>query len=387
MKRPPRSPRSLPSRLDAVDSRRVAVESNRPGAPLRFPSPAGRSPKENMMIVTRFAVVLCTALLASFAVPASAWNRLQATQFATLPAGTAHPEGITAGAHGNFYVADFDISGNTSVGTIVVFDRNGRWLRTLQINNGSTLLLGIAFNPATGDLLVCDLGKSQVLKVDPQSGASSVFATIPGGGGPNALAFDAAGNVYISDSFQATIWRAPKTGGAPLAWVADPLLGTNGVPPFGANGLAFNGNASSLFVANTGNDTIVRIPLPNGPNGTPGAPEVFVNSINGADGLIIDSADNLWVAANQSDEIVVVDPTGRVIAKLGDFDGVDRQGSPVGLLFPASLVLVNNFLYVTNLSLDLRLFNAPTVDSQWAAQVTRHTIARIPAHLPPVRGQ
>ena len=339
------------------------------------------------MIVTRFAVVLCTALLASFAVPASAWNRLQATQFATLPAGTAHPEGITAGAHGNFYVADFDVSGNTSVGTIVVFDRNGRWLRTLQINNGSTLLLGIAFNPATGDLLVCDLGKSQVLKVDPQSGASSVFATIPGGGGPNALAFDAAGNVYISDSFQATIWRTPSTGGTPSPWVADPLLGTTGVPPFGANGLAFNGNASSLFVANTGNDTIVRIPLPNGPNGTPGAPEVFVNSINGADGLIIDSADNLWVAANQSDEIVVVDPTGRVIAKLGDFDGIDRQGSPVGLLFPASLVLVNNFLYVTNLSLDLRLFNAPAVDSQWAAQVTRHTIARIPAHLPPLRGQ
>jgi sugar lactone lactonase YvrE len=339
------------------------------------------------MIVTRFAIVLCTALLASFAVPASAWNRLQATQFATLPAGTAHPEGITADARGNFYVADFDVSGNTSVGTIVVFDRNGRWLRTLQINNGSTLLLGIAFNPATGDLLVCDLGKSQVLKVDPQSGASSVFATIPGAGGPNALAFDATGNVYISDSFQATIWRTLPTGGSPVPWVADPLLGTTGVPPFGANGLAFNGNASSLFVANTGNDTIVRIPLPNGPSGTPGAPEVFVNSINGADGLIIDNADNQRVAANQADEIVVVDPTGRVIAKLGDFDGIERQGSPVGLLFPASLVLVNNFLYVTNLSLDLRLFNAPAVDSQWAAQVTRHTIARIPAHLPPLRGQ
>src|SRR6185437_8170408 len=95
--------------------------------------------KENTMIVTRFAVVLCTALLASFAVPASAWNRLQATQFATLPAGTAHPEGITADAHGNFYVADFDVSGNTSVGTIIVFDRTGRWLRTLQIDNGSAL--------------------------------------------------------------------------------------------------------------------------------------------------------------------------------------------------------------------------------------------------------
>ena len=40
---------------------------------------------------------------------------------------------------------------------------------------------------------------------------------------------------------------------------------------------------------------------------------------------------------------------------------------------------------MTNLSLDLRLFNAPTVDSQWAAQVKRHTIARLPALIPPIR--
>jgi sugar lactone lactonase YvrE len=367
----------------------VTADSDRPGL-FVLPSPPEPLVKgERIMIVTRFAVVLCTALLASFALPASAWNRLQATQFATLPAGTAHPEGITADARGNFYVADFDVSGDTSVGTIVVFDRNGRLLRTLHVGNASTLLLGIAFNPVTHDLLVCDLGNAQVLKVDPQSGASSVFTAIPStsatsAGGPNALAFDAAGNVYISDSFQSTIWRTAKTGGAPDPWASDPLLGTTGVPPFGANGLAFNGDASSLFVANTGNDTIVRIPVSNGSSGTP---EVFVNSINGADGLIIDAAGNLWVAANQADEIVVVDPTGRVIAKLGDFDGIDHQGSPVGLLFPASLVMVDNFVYVTNLSLDLRLFNAPAVDSQWAAQVKRHTIARLPAHLPPIRGQ
>jgi len=92
--------------------------------------------------------------------------------------------------------------------------------------------------------------------------------------------------------------------------------------------------------------------------------------------------------ANQADEIVVLDPSGRVIAKLGDFDGIDRQGAPVGLLFPASLVRVDNFIYVTNLALDLRNFGLPqTVDSQWTAAVTRHTIARINAHLPPVRGQ
>jgi len=84
----------------------------------------------------------------------------------------------------------------------------------------------------------------------------------------------------------------------------------------------------------------------------------------------------------------VLDPSGKVIAKLGDFDGLDPHGSPRGLLFPASLVLSNGFVYVTNLSLDLRLFGLPqTVDSQWAASVTRHTVARIKARIPPVQGR
>jgi sugar lactone lactonase YvrE len=350
---------------------------------------------------SRAAAMLLLVLLASFTLPASAWNRMQATRFATLPAGTAHPEGITVDARGTFYVADFDVSKASGPGNVVVFDRNGRWLRTLQVAGSSQLLLGIAFNPATGDLLVCDLGKSQVLKVDPQTGAASVFVALPSltanaTAGPNALAFDAAGNVYISDSFQATIWRTSKTGGTATAWVTDPLLaiqgdpaqGTQDFPPFGANGLAFNNAASALFVANTASDRVIRIPLLNGPGGEPGTPETFVNSINGADGLIIDASDNLWVAANQGDEIVVVDPTGRAIAKLGDFDGIDRKGSPVGLLFPASPVFYNGFVYVTNLSLDLATsFGLPqAVDSQWAGQVTRHTIARLPMRIPPIRG-
>jgi len=53
-------------------------------------------------------------VLALFAAPAMAWNRSPATQFAALPAGTAHPKGITADARGNFYVANFDVSGNTA---------------------------------------------------------------------------------------------------------------------------------------------------------------------------------------------------------------------------------------------------------------------------------
>ena len=210
--------------------------------------------------------------------------------------------------------------------------------------------------------------------------------TVPtpaGSTGLNALTFDGSGNVYVSDSFNGIIWKTGSAGGVATAWVTNPLLSTSGVPPFGANGLGFNKHGNTLFVANTGNDTIVKIPVS---AGVPGTPEVFVNSINGADGLVLDSHDNLWVAANQADEIVVVDPSGKAIAKLGDFDGLDKAGVPSGLLFPASpdFSKDGNWLYVTNLTLDLRLFGlVEAVDSQWASAAKRYTISRIKARIPP----
>jgi hypothetical protein len=98
---------------------------------------------------------------------------------------------------------------------------------------------------------------------------------------------------------------------------------------------------------------------------------------------MVDEDDNIWVVANQSDEIVVLDPAGTVIAKLGDFDGIDHRGAAVGLLFPASIVASGEFIYVTNLVLDTRLVGFPTLDSQWAAQVTSYTVSKINRHLPP----
>lgn len=336
---------------------------------------------------TRWSVLALVLLLAMTS--ANAWIRSPATGFATLPPGAVNPEGITADTAGNLYVTTFDPKGLTP-GQVIVFSSNGKLLRQLVVAGASPQLLGVAFHPSTGDLLVIDFGPvlvggtGRVLKVDPFSGASSVFMTATGSAGLNGLTFDAGGNVYVSDSFQGIIWKTGPAGGAGAAWVTSALLTTGGVPPFGANGLAFNKAGDKLFVANTGDDTIVQIPVS---GGVPGTPSVFVNSINGADGLLVDDADNLWIAANQGNEIVVLDPTGRAIAKLGDFDGIDAHGAAVGLLFPASLVISNGFLYVTNLALDLRLFGlAQSVDSQWTAEVSRYTVSRIRAHIPPVRG-
>jgi len=317
---------------------------------------------------------------------ALAWDRGEVERFATLPADAHNPEGITADKHGRIYVTTFDLTRGGNPGQLFVFDRHGELERTVNIKDSSNLLLDLAFHPKTGALLVIDFGKQQVLKVNPHTGESRVFTTIPGGAaaGPNVLTFDKHGNVYISDSFQGVIWKTGPKGGPPEEWVKNLLLTTTGVPPFGANGLAFNKRGNAMFVANTGNDQVIKIPVK---HGVPGTPTVFVNSVNGADGLILDEDDNLWICANQADEIVVLDKTGRVIAKLGDFDGLSRRGAPRGLLFPASLVRVGDWIYVTNLSLDLRLFGlVQTVDSQWAADVKRHTVSRLKAKIPRVRG-
>jgi sugar lactone lactonase YvrE len=265
-----------------------------------------------------------------------------------------------------------------------VFNAQGKLLRQLTVAGASAHLLGLAFHPMTHQLLVLDFGAGKVLIVDPQTGASSPFSDIGPKSGINALTFDALGNVYISDSFQGIIWQTGPSGGLATQWASDPLLTTTGKPPFGANGIAFNNEGTALFVANTGDDSVIEIPVM--PDGTSGTPTPFAYSINGADGLIIDQSDNIWVVANQSDEIVVLNSTGKVIAKLGDFNGIDNKGAARGLLFTASLAFNGSFLLVTNLVLDTRLFGFPTLDSQWAAQVTTYTVSKINSHLPPIQG-
>ena len=317
--------------------------------------------------------------------PAMAWDRGTVQSFAVLPEGAPKVEGLTVGEDGNVYVSTFDPTG-PAPSQLFVFDDNGKLLRTMTIGGSSSATLGRGFNPITHQLLVIDFGAGKVLNVNPTTGASSVFMTVSGSAGLNALTFDQAGNVYVSDSFQGIVWTTGPGGGTGTVWKQDQLLTTTGTPPFGANGIAFNKARSIMFVANTGNDTLVQIAVNNvGGTLTAGAASVFTNSINGADGIVLDANDNIWVAANQADEIVVVDPTGKAIAKLGDFDGIDKKGVPRGLLFPASPVFSKDrqWLYVTNLALDIRLFGlVQSVDSQWTAQVKRYTVSKIKARIP-----
>jgi SMP-30/Gluconolactonase/LRE-like region len=341
-------------------------------------------------------------------------ERNAAVQFATLPNGVRFPEGITANpANGDIFVGTFDAPSPTNPSPnnrLLRFDRQGRLDATRSF--GTTPLLGLEFHidvvngnerkvvyiAAVGDFSGTG---SRILRIAANfNGATTIeeVAVIPSIGAPgprtvpnpdtsvdtitfgdiarvpNALTFDSEGRLYISDSFQGAIFRinspaacAPCGVGDVTLVVHDPLLATAGFPPFGANGLALNGNESALFIANTGDDRILKLDL------VTNVITVFAESINGADGIAFDKRGRLWVAANQADEVVGLNANGRVVARLGDFQGLGNDGTARGLLFPASLVIVDDEIFVTNLALPLN----GTAGDEPEEDVTRYTISRI----------
>jgi sugar lactone lactonase YvrE len=256
-------------------------------------------------------------------------------------------------------------------------------------------VLGIAFNPVNGLAFIADLGNGSVYTWNPLSNTTTLAASLGAGAGPNAICFDPAGNAYISDSFGGIIWKTDPIGGHLTQWVTtNPLLtpgteaNTPGAPlnpPFGANGIEFNNEHTAMFAADTANHTLVKIPVNS--DGSAGPPALFTTGLNAPDGIMIDRNDNIWVDANQEDEIVVVDPTGKVIAKLGDFNGISEDGTIQGLLFPASPAFSRDgqYIYTSNFGLYLPYAGAQAaIDSAWTLQVKHFTIARLPAVIPPV---
>ncbi len=330
------------------------------------------------------------------AAPASAWDRSKVDVLTVLPDVTpgvpSSVEGLTVGPDGNIYVPTFGFNTKgalTGNAVLFVISPNGNVIRKVTIANSSPHMLGLAFNPVDNALVVLDFGAGNVLQVDPVTGASKVLAGPIANSGLNALTFDMAGNAYVSDSFNGKIWKVPPGGGSYSQWSGGPsdlLLGpgTGLTPPFGANGVEFNNAHTILYVADTAYHQIIQIPV--NPDGTAGTASILVTGINAPDGIMVDRNDNIWICSNQEDEIVVIDKTGKVIAKLGDFYGIDHNGIAQGFLFPASLAFSKDgsTLYVSNLTLYLPYAGADlAIDSAWTLQVKGYTVSKLPAIIPP----
>ena len=306
-----------------------------------------------------------------------------AKKFATMPAG--FPEGLTVNtSNGEVIVGTFDVTGGDN--KLVRFDSAGNVVEEKIL---ATPILGLAYSPFDDMIYICNNGVGEIQRIPAEFNDSTSIETVAavpdvdanaGNEFPNDLTFDTNGDLYYSDSFQGAVFRINNAAACPGTCSTDtiahdPLLATVGFPPFGANGVAIR--EDTLFVANTGNDQILTIDLN---AGIPVIPTVLAQSINGADGVIYD-ADNdlLWVAANQADQVVGLNPdTGRPVAELGEFLGINNDGSARGLLFPASLAIANNKILVTNLAIPVfKLFFGSVLGGEPEEDVTKYTVSFI----------
>lgn len=331
--------------------------------------------------------------IASTPVSAQAFVSDNVRTFAVLPDGVRFPEGITANpGNGDVYVGTFDFGPNANA--LLRYDSRGRLLARRGM--GGTPLLGLEFGPKDGKVYIANFGASRIQRVAASlAGPIEDVATIPGIGAPtprsadnpdgssdtitfgsnsfpapNAMTFDADGNLYVSDSFQGAIFRIANAHSCSPCTASlvihHPLLATAGFPPFGANGLAMSRDASALFIANTGDDRVLKLDL------ATFQISVFAESVDGADGLAMDAHGLLWVAANQADRLVALNERGRVVAQVGSFDGI-RDGRPEGFLFPASIAIVGREAFVSNLALAL----TSAIGDEPEEDVTRWTISRV----------
>lgn len=343
---------------------------------------------------------VCVACLPSFASDAQQGpSVVEVEQLASLPADIRHPEGLTADpATGMLYVGTFDarVPEAQRNNRLLRYARDGRLLATRGF--GATPITGLAFREEHVYLLNFGASKLQRLPADfgPNTAIEDVatFTRLtpsaptareidnPDGSrdridfgsnglpGINGMTFDLAGNLYVSDSFQGAIYRIASATTCKPCQVEtisrDPLLGTaNAALPFGANGLAFDQNEQHLYITNAGDGRLLRMTMPHG------AVTVVAESLPGADGLVREG-DLYWVAANQADTVLGIDAQGRTRVHAGAFHGIDGDGAPIGLLFPASTAVDGDWMVVVNLALPLTAAQG----DEWEESATRWTLSR-----------
>ena len=217
-----------------------------------------------------------------------------------------HPEGVAVHADGSVWCGG-------ERGQIFRIDPADRTIEQVASTGG--FCLGLAFD-AQGDLFACDLKHAAVMRIVPQSGAVARFAVGAEGRRlrtPNAIAFDAEGRLYVSDSHAQGepgpgVYRFDPDGAGSL-WCREPL--------HFANGLALARGGDALYVAETFAHAVTRIAIAD--DGSAGTPERFAD-LPGVlpDGLAFDAEGCLYVGCYEPSQILRIEPDGAVAVVLHD---------------------------------------------------------------------
>jgi streptogramin lyase len=283
------------------------------------------------------------------------------------------PQGVAVDAGGNVYVADNgneDIREISAVGVVTTLagttgiagslDGTGSGAR---FNNPS----GVAVD-GSGDVFVADAG-SNVIREITSGNVVSTFAGTSGVGqadgtgpaaqfdNPHGMATDAAGNVYVADSYNNTI-RKITPGGAVTTLAGTPGLsgsadGTGAAAqfyyPFGV-AVDLEGN---VYVADLGNLTIRKI-TPGGVvttlAGTPGVSGTADGSGAAAQfrrphDVAVDANGNVYVADANAQTIRKITPSGVVTTfagLAGNSGSADGTGSAARFSIPEGVAVDSN---------------------------------------------
>lgn len=302
---------------------------------------------------------------------------------ATVPFPPGFPEGIAVNGD-KVYVAgpaSFDTAG-TPASKVFSYDiKTGELLRTYEIQGEFTQFPHanscIAFdNDARLYVVNLQLG---IVRLDLGSGDQEIYAPplpnllpcsqtqsspcsptiIDAPPLPNDIAFDVAGNLYLTDSFQATIWRIPSGGGEPQIWFQDSRLDT----PFGANGLRLSPDNTKIYFAVTADGVgpfgnflggkIYTLPLVN----SPAAADLQVfHQYNGEapDGIAFGKSGNLYVvlAAPFNSGVSILGPNSAEVARLTNEAGspIFPYDSPANVAFgKQGSILLTNHAFATQI--------------------------------------
>jgi hypothetical protein len=219
---------------------------------------------------------------------------------------------------------------------------------------------GLTFNRA-GDLFISEGDK--VYTFTPNAGNPPVARIYAAGvPGTNGVAFDRRGDLWTADGTtgQGRVWKISATGVVTEMFRVQPMANqvnlvdgvggvgrdvrtlppgtitvtqtsrnaanTAGSQPLVANGVAFN-EAGDLFIADTARGALWKVEFDASGNvlsrrgcdttftaNTLCLENVFVAHpiLEGADGIALDRAGNVWVDANERNAVAVVSPGGRV---------------------------------------------------------------------------
>jgi gluconolactonase len=199
-----------------------------------------------------------------------------------------------------------------------------------QVADSGGGILGLAVD-AAGAVYACDEGRAEVLRVDPRSGEIGVYsagspdrAMIE----PNYCAFDAAGNLYVTDSSD---WEEQNGVVYRIAPGGETVVWTDALRRY-PNGCCFSADGSWLYVVESSLPGIWRVPV--GADGAPGSPQLIreLPQDHVPDGIAFDDHGILYIACYRPDRVYRLAPGGDLEVLADDPLGL-KLNTPTNVAF------------------------------------------------------